>query len=106
MEDEQKVRLINEGLSSAFWKEILEPLITQRHDAMAQSLRNPDQARKLKIPDDYIRGQLDFAEMLLNQPKLIAETTSNSLVEERMHEKREVEDEYRAYMGHGAFRED
>ena len=106
MDDEKRIQIINEGLAGAFWQEILKPLLEQRHAAMTAALRDPDLARKHKLPDDYVRGQLDLAEMLLSQPQLIAETTSNAMVEEKLAAQREFQDGVIAHMGRGAFRED
>jgi hypothetical protein len=97
-----RVQLIETGLASQFWKEIIEPLLTARQMSCTAALRDPSIARKHSLPDDYIRGILDLAEMLLNQPKLIAESERAAEIEERINAKREAYDDAIAHYGRGS----
>lgn len=97
----ERADLIATGLAGDFWQKVLKPLLEDRHMAMQAALRNPDLARKHKLPDNYIRGQLDLAELLLSQPRLEMESLQNAAVEEKLVAQREKEDILTAHYGFG-----
>ena len=49
------------------WKEF-EKAGRRRIEMFTRSLRDPSSARKDKFPDDYVRGQIDALEWMLNLP--------------------------------------
>lgn len=106
MEDLERVQVINAGLSSPFWKEILKPMLEQRKLSSEIALRNPSVTRKHALPDDYLRGILDLAEELLNQPPILAESIQNAAVEEKLAEQRDLKDSVIAHFGRGSHIED
>jgi len=101
MDDLRRAQIIEEGLASEFWREILLPLFTERKLVMEMALKNPKMTRKHDLPDDYCRGQLDLAELALDQPTLLAETIRNAQVEEQLNEQRERRDDLIAHTGWG-----
>lgn len=102
LDDLQRARIIEEGLAGEFWRKILLPLLTLRKKALEAALRDPDVARKYKMPDDYIRGGLALAELLLDQPALLAETIRNAEIEEVLEKQRQYQYDLVAHNGLGS----
>jgi hypothetical protein len=50
------------------WKEF-EAAGRRRIEIFTRDLRDPSAARKAKYPDDYVRGQIDALEWMLDLPK-------------------------------------
>lgn len=101
MDDLKRAELIRVGLASEFWREIIRPMFEARRLAMNAALRNPDTARKAKLPDDYIRGRLEECELLLDQPALLRDSLEHAAIEERLTERREHNDDLRGHHGIG-----
>lgn len=97
----ERAALIDQGLASPFWQQVIRPMLEERKAAMDRALRDPSLARKHKLPSDYIRGVLSLAEELLEHPAMLSESIRNSAIEEDMAEKREIRDSLIAHFGRG-----
>lgn len=106
MDDARKLAIIEEGLASDFWKEILKPMLEARCQTAYAAWKDPSLARKHKVPDNYLRGALDLAETLLDQPRLIADSLRTAILEERIAKERDMKDSVIAHFGRGSFVED
>lgn len=101
IDDQRRAAIIETGLAGEFWQEILLPLITNRQKSMEIALRNPSLTRKHEVPDDYCRGQLEFADLMLDQPRMLAESIRMVEIEEKLEVERQRNDDLRAHYGLG-----
>ena len=106
MDDLKRAEIIENGLASPFWKEVLLPMLQERKKTAERGLRNPSLTRKHSMPDDYLRGILDLTEMLIDHPPVLAETIRNAAVEEKLAETRDFKDDIIAHYGRGSLIED
>lgn len=63
-----RIRRLQFLIQSADWQELLAPILQEQIARFFALLRDPADARKKKLPDDYIRGCLDMAEFYLRWP--------------------------------------
>jgi len=98
----EKAHLIDSIYNSPGWIQVFQPLLEEKHRTNTIALRNPDLARKAKLPDDYIRGVLDTVEWLMTVPRQAAEVDRNVGVQDEMHEVQARKDAARAFLGWGS----
>lgn len=97
----ERASLIDEVYRSRGWQLAFAPRIEAAIRTALAGLRNPDLARKAKLPDDYLRGRLDMAEELMQGPRAEAEVDRNAAVEEEMREQRDKSYDEVAATGYG-----
>lgn len=56
-------------IQSTDWQSLIVPMLQAQIEHFTTLLRDPADARKKKLPDDYVRGCLDMAEFLLKWPQ-------------------------------------
>lgn len=97
----QVMRQWEEMIATQGWRLRLTPILIERKQAMERHFRNPSNERKSKIPDDYIRGQLDVIELILEHPQLLIDTTRAAQAEEKFAKDREIRYSQQASLGYG-----
>lgn len=90
-DDLARAQAIVEAIAMPGWQHVLKPIFEERRHAMVVAMRDPSLARKYKVPDDYIRGQLDILDLLLDHPAELIESVRNAAVEDKLADERESE---------------
>lgn len=97
----ERASLVDSVYASPGWQQVFQPLMEEKYRMYEVALRNPDIARKAKMPDDFIRGALATLEWIMTTPRLNAEIDRNTGVEEILQQKREEKDNRMASLGFG-----
>jgi hypothetical protein len=99
MLNDRQVYAIIELIEDRGW-EVLEQRVQGRIETARNALlKDPSRARKDKLPDDYLRGQIEALEWCLSWPKATAEQRMSLEDEEKATRRRRAAADLQARLG-------
>lgn len=98
----ERASLIDQVYACQGWALVFQPMLEEKYRTYQLALRNPDAARKARMPDDYVRGWLEALEWIMLTPRREAEVERNAGIEEVLVKQRHDEDMARASVGFGS----
>lgn len=69
-------------LGHAGWENLLKPAISNRMETIMKVLLRPDDQRKERLPDDFLRGQFQVLKWILEWPATRIAVIQQEMVEE------------------------